>query len=101
MARVAQVLSRRGWKMIALLGGVGMAAGLIAWGVAPWLATLAGVTPVLLAIACAIPCLLPLALPRREGACGATDKPTAAATCRCDSAAGRVTGASGSSLTHP
>ena len=62
MARVTHVLSRRGWKTGALLVGGGTSAGLIAWGVAPWLATLAGVTPVLLAIACAIPCLLPLAL---------------------------------------
>jgi hypothetical protein len=99
MARVTQVLSGRGRRMSALLVGVATAAGLIAWGVAPWLATLA-VTPVLLAIACAIPCLLPLALLRRAGTCGATDKPTSTATCQCDSAAGRVTGASGSSLTH-
>ena len=74
-----------------------MAAGLIAWGVAPWLATLAGVTPVLLAVACVIPCLLPLALLRRAGTSGATEKPTSVATCRCDSAADGVTGASGSS----
>jgi hypothetical protein len=85
MARVRQVLLGRGWKMGALLVAGGTAAGLIAWGVAPWVATLAGVTPVLLALACAIPCLLPFALLRRAATCGATDKPTSAAICRCDS----------------
>ncbi len=49
MAQMTQVLSRRGGRTGALLVGVGTAAGLIAWGVAPWLAPLAGITPVLLA----------------------------------------------------
>ena len=70
MALVKEVPSRRRWKMGALLVGVVTAAGLIVWGVAPWLATLAGITPVLLAIACAIPCLFPLVLLRRGGGCG-------------------------------
>jgi hypothetical protein len=47
--------------------GGSTAAGLVAWGVAPWLATLVGVTFALLAVACAIPCVLPLMLLRRGG----------------------------------
>jgi len=82
--------SRRGWKAVAFLVGIATAAGLSAWGAAPWLATLVGVTPVLLAVACAIPCLLPLVLLWRGGRCGATRGRTAAAACRCEPDASRL-----------
>ena len=90
MTPLSQAPSRRGWRVGALLVGVATAAGLLAWGVAPWLATLVGATPVLLVLACAIPCLLPLVLLRRSGGCGEPSGKTAAAAApgRCEASPG-------------
>jgi hypothetical protein len=97
MALMTAGPSRRGWRVGALLVGGVTAAGLIAWGVAPWLATLVGVTPVLLAVACAIPCVLPLVLLRRGGGCRATGGGKPPAACRSEPAADRVADDPGSS----
>jgi hypothetical protein len=67
-----RIPSGRGWRIGALLVGVATAAGLIAGGTTPWVATVAGMTPVLLAVACAVPCLLRLVLLRRSGGCDTT-----------------------------
>jgi hypothetical protein len=64
---MTRIPSGRGWMIGAMLVGVVAIAGLVAWGVTPWVATFAGIAPVLLAAACAIPCLLPLVLIRRGG----------------------------------
>jgi hypothetical protein len=75
---MTRIPSRRAWIAGAMLAGGVMAAGLTAGGTS-WLATFAGITPVLLAAACVLPCLLPLVLPRRGGGCDTTCGPAATA----------------------